>query len=98
MAPEFLSALTLMLVPSTPIHQLAERGRFALPEVKSILGELRTLVAETNPTKTIFRCNHASNHLPIGGRLPRDREMILQKIDAALSGEVPFRSEWSRGL
>jgi radical SAM superfamily enzyme YgiQ (UPF0313 family) len=98
MDPEFLSALTLMLVPSTPIHQLAEKGRFTLPGVESILGELRILVAETRPTETIFRCNHASNHLPIGGRLPRDRAAILQTIDAALAGEVPFRAEWSRGL
>jgi radical SAM superfamily enzyme YgiQ (UPF0313 family) len=98
MDPEFLSALTLMLVPSTPLDQLAERGRFTLPDVETIIGELRILVAQTNPTETIFRCNHASNHLPIGGRLPRDRKAILQKIDAALAGEVPFRAEWSRGL
>ena len=98
MDPEFLSALTLMLIPSTPICKLAESGRFELPSVEDLLRELRTIIAETNPSDTIFRCNHASNYLPIGGRLPRDREAILQKIDAALSGDVPFRAEWSRGL
>jgi radical SAM superfamily enzyme YgiQ (UPF0313 family) len=98
MDPEFLSALTLMLVPSTPIHRLAERGGFVLPDVKSLLGELRLFVAECHPTDTIFRCNHASNHLPLRGRLPRDRETILQTIDAALSGEVTLRTESFRGL
>lgn len=98
MDPEYLSALTLMLVPGTPIQRLMERGQFTLPGVEALLRELRILVAEANPTDAIFRSNHASNYLPIGGRLPRDRESILQQIDAALAGEVPCRAEWFRGL
>jgi len=98
MDPEFLSALTLMLIASTPIYSLAERKRFQMPSVKGLLRELRIIVAEANPSDAIFRSNHASNYLPIGGRLPRDREAILREIDAALSGDVPFRAEWSRGL
>jgi len=98
MDPEFLSALTLMLIPSTPICKLAESGRFEMPSVDGLLRELRIIVAETSPSDTIFRCNHASNYLPLGGRLPRDRDAIVAKIDAALSGEVPFREEWLRGL
>jgi radical SAM superfamily enzyme YgiQ (UPF0313 family) len=98
MAPEYLSALTLMLVPSTPIYRLAETKRFELPTVDALLRELRILFAESNPGETIFHSNHASNYLPIAGRLPRDREFILQQIDAALSGNLPCRDEWSRGL
>ncbi len=98
MDPEFLSVLTLMLIRSTPIHRLAESDRFQMPSVEDILGELRIIVAEANPSNAIFRCNHASNYLPVGGRLPRDREAILEKIDAALSGDVPFAAELSRGL
>jgi radical SAM superfamily enzyme YgiQ (UPF0313 family) len=98
MNPEYLSALTLMLIPATPVYRLAERGEFELPSVDALLRELRIMVAEANPRDAIFRCNHASNYLPIGGRLPRDREAILQEIDAALSGQTPCRAEWSRGL
>ena len=98
MDPEFLSALTLMLVPSTPIHTLVEAGKFTLPSVERLLGELRTFVADANPTDAIFRCNHASNYLPIAGRLPRDRNAILKQIDAALSGDHAIRAEWARGL
>jgi radical SAM superfamily enzyme YgiQ (UPF0313 family) len=98
MDPEYLSTLTLMLIPSTPIYKLAESGRFELPTIEGLLEELRIIVAETNPSDTIFRSNHASNYLPIGGRLPRDRKAILQQIDAALSGHTPIRAEWSRGL
>lgn len=98
MDPEYLSALTLMLIPGTPIQRLTERGQFALPGVEALLRELRVLVAETNPSDAIFRSNHASNYLPIGGRLPRDREAILQQIDTALAGNTPCRAEWMRGL
>jgi radical SAM superfamily enzyme YgiQ (UPF0313 family) len=98
MDPEFLSTLTLMLIPSTPIDKLARTGRFELPSIDDLVRELRIIVAETNPTDTIFRCNHASNYLPIGGRLPRDRDAILREIDTALAGDTPLRSEWSRGL
>ncbi len=98
MNPEFLSTLTLMLIPSTPIHKLAQSGRFEMPSIEGLLRELRIIVAEANPANTIFRSNHASNYLPIGGRLPRDRETILQQIDAALSGDVLLRAEGFRGL
>jgi len=98
MDPEFLSALTLMLIPSTPIYKQAESGRFQLPSVENLLRELRIIVADANPSDAVFRCNHASNYIPIGGRLPRDRQTILEQIDAALSGDVPYRAEWSRGL
>ncbi|MBU0717220.1 MAG: B12-binding domain-containing radical SAM protein [Planctomycetes bacterium] len=98
MDPEYLSALTLMLIPSTPIHKLAASGRFELPDITGLLRELRIIVSESNPSQAIFRANHASNYLPIGGRLPRDRVTILQQIDAALTGDTPVRAEWSRGL
>ncbi len=98
MDPEFLSTLTLMLTPATPIYNQAQAGRFTMPGVDDLLQELRIFVREVNPTATIFRCNHASNYLAIGGRLPRDREAILQQIDAARIDSGPLRAEWSRGL
>jgi radical SAM superfamily enzyme YgiQ (UPF0313 family) len=98
MDPRYLSALTLTLVPGTPIHRMERKGRFRLPPVPDLLQELRTLVAEARPSGAIFRTNHASNHLPLEGRLPRDRERILAIIDAALGGRVPLRPEYWRGL
>ena len=57
-----------------------------------------TVLEEAHPSAAIFRSNHASNYLPIGGRLPRDHEAILAAIDEALAGRVPLRPEWARGL
>lgn len=98
MDPEFLSALTLTVVPETPLATLVRRGRFELPAVPALLGELRAFVAEAAPTHAVFRTNHASNHLPLGGRLPADRARILAVLDDALAGRVRLRPEGSRGL
>jgi radical SAM superfamily enzyme YgiQ (UPF0313 family) len=98
MDPAFLAALTLTVVPETPLATLVRRGRFELPAVPSLLGELRTFVELAAPTDALFRTNHASNHLPLGGRLPRDRSRNHGVLDAALDGRIDLRTESSRGL
>jgi hypothetical protein len=98
MDPRFVSLLTLTVIPGTPIAKLQQRGRFELPTIEGMLEELRTYIAEARPRDAIFRTNHASNYLPLSGRLPRDRERLLGVLDAALAGEIPLRPEWSRGL
>lgn len=98
MDPEFLSALTLTVVPGTPQDALVRTGRFELPDVSGLLRELRILVAEAAPSAAVFRTNHASNYLPLGGHLPADRDRIVGTLDAALAGAIPLRPEWARGL
>lgn len=98
MDPRFLSLLTLTVVPGTPIARLQERGKFELPGIEALLRELRIFVAEAAPSDAIFRTNHASNYLPLAGRLPRSRERILGALDAALAGQLALRPEWARGL
>lgn len=98
MDPPFVSLLTLTVVPQTPIARLSEKGKFELPSVHRMLGELRSFVALARPTDAVFRTNHASNYLPLGGNLPRDRERILGVLDHALAGGVRLRPEWARGL
>ena len=98
MDPDYLSALTLTVVPGTPLARTQGNTGWTLPEVPQLLGELRTMVAESRPTKALFRTNHASNYLPLGGTLPDDRERIVDTLDLALSGAIPLRPEWSRGL
>ncbi|WP_243384613.1 radical SAM protein [Geothrix alkalitolerans] len=98
MDPRFLSTLTLTVVPHTPLAALEDQGRFELPDLPGLLRELRWFLEEARPGNAIFRSNHASNYLPIGGRLPRDREAMLAAVDAALEGHIPLRPEWARGL
>lgn len=98
MDPAFLSALTLTVVDGTPLARTRARRGWRLPDVRGLLSELRTFVDRATPTRALFRTNHASNYLPLGGWLPEDRGRIVAAIDGALAGDVPLREESSRGL
>ena len=95
--PLYLSALTWMPVRQAPLWSLMERGDFNLPGDDGILAELEMLVRNLDLNDTVFRANHASNPLPIAGRLSRDRESILDIIGAARRGAVPLRPFFLRG-
>ncbi len=98
MDPNYLAALTLTVVPGTPLAKTQDRRGWELPDIYGLLDELRTLVDSARPTDALFRTNHASNYLPLGGRLPRDRQRIVETIDLALAGAIPLRPEEARGL
>ena len=98
MNPSYFSALTVTVVPGTPLAKLSAKGRFAVPPVPDLLRELRLMVEHASPTSCVFRTNHASNYLPLGGSLPVDKARILRTIDRALAGDVPLRPEAFRGL
>jgi len=46
----------------------------------------------------VFRSNHASNYLPIKGRLSRDRAKILDVITQGMINPHNIRPEYLRGL
>ncbi len=96
--PEYVGALSLMLVPGTPLYDDYQAGRFQLIEPDEMLRELRTMIAETDLSRGLFHANHASNYLPIRARLPRDKAETLALIDAALDGKVRLKPEWMRAL
>ena len=98
MDPNYVGALTVMLVPGTPLHEDYSNGKFELLTEREILEELREMVAHTNLTRGLFFSNHASNYLPLKARLPRGKQQALDLIDSALNGEVGLRAEWMRAL
>lgn len=79
--PDYIGALTLMLVPRTELYRRMERGEFELPGPFEILDEMRILIGHLEVKGTEFRSNHASNYLPIKGRLPEDKEKMLALIN-----------------
>ncbi len=99
--PRFASALTLILEPGTDNY--AER--FGDPDWRLLtplefLAELRGLVAGIDAHGVIFRANHASNYLSVGGTFNKDKERMLAGIDAVLAGggDVHLKPEFLRGL
>jgi len=96
--PHYVGALTLMIVPGTPLGEAAAKGEFELPTTTGMLRELREMVARTELTDGLFFANHASNYLPIRSRLPQDKARTLDLIDQALKGRVRLKPEWLRAL
>jgi radical SAM superfamily enzyme YgiQ (UPF0313 family) len=96
--PDYVGALSLMLIPGTPLYDDHAAGRFPLLDAQEMLAELRTMFANTHISKGLFHANHASNYLPIKARLPKDRDSVLELIDKALAGEVGLKPEWLRAL
>lgn len=98
MDPNFVGALSLMLIPGTSLCDDYETGRFRLIDPMEMLQELRTMIEHTHLTQGMFHANHASNYLPIKARLPKDKQMTLHMIDEALAGRVSLKPEMLRAL
>ncbi len=96
--PEFVGALSLMLIPGTPLHTDCQNGRFEPIDPREMLVELGTMLAHTHMTAGLFHANHASNYLPIRARMPADKEKTLQLINRALAGDVQLKPEYLRAL
>ena len=96
--PEFVGALSLMLMPGTPLHTDYQDDRFELIGPREMLLELGTLLAHTHMTGGLFHANHASNYLPIRARMPADKEKVLQLINRALEGTIQLKPEYLRAL
>ena len=98
MDPNYVGALTVMLIPGTPLHEDFTSGKFELPDERGFLLELREMIAHTNLSRGLFFSNHASNYLPVKARLPKGKQQALDQIDGALKGKIGLRPEWMRAL
>jgi radical SAM superfamily enzyme YgiQ (UPF0313 family) len=87
--PRFISTLCMMVVPGTPLHEEMEAGRFVPPTPRQTLEELRLFIANLDVDGAIFRSNHISNFLALGGTLMKDKPAILDSLDRVLAGDIP---------
>ncbi|HOI73976.1 MAG TPA: radical SAM protein [Syntrophales bacterium] len=100
MDPDYTGALTLMLVPGTPLHDDWKAGRFILPDQYGFLEELGIMIGRSRFTNCFFTSNHASNYLPIRARLPEEKEATVQLIREVVESRDRklLRPEYLRGL
>ncbi|MDI9569877.1 MAG: radical SAM protein [Pseudomonadota bacterium] len=98
--PDYVGALTLMLVPGAPLHDEYEAGNFLLPDAFGFLNELGIMIANSTFTNCFFTSNHASNYLPIRARLPQDKERTVALIEKVIGTANPglLRPEYARAL
>lgn len=83
--PHYIGALTLYIEETVPLFQERETGRFREVEPVDALRELRIMVDNMELTDCVFRANHITNYLPVGGRLSRDRNMIVAELGEAIA-------------
>jgi radical SAM superfamily enzyme YgiQ (UPF0313 family) len=100
MDPDYVGALTLMLVPQTELYEDYIAGRFVLPDKIGFIRELYLMIANSNFTDCYFTSNHASNYLPIKARLPGQKEIIMKMIGSVIEEKdvSRMRPEYLRGL
>jgi radical SAM superfamily enzyme YgiQ (UPF0313 family) len=98
MNPDFVGALTVMVLPNTELGQEFNKGNFKPLSITQTLVELGEMLASTQLSRGLFYSNHASNYLPIKVRFPEGKEPALALIQKAIQGEVGLRPEWMRGL
>ena len=100
MDPDYAGALTLTLIPETPLYKEWERGEFELITPFDSLGELKTIVENSSFSHCFFSSMHASNYYAIRGSMPEDKEKVLKQLNALLSKRDPdmLRPEYLRGL
>jgi len=100
--PHFIRVRTCIPQPGSSLYDAMTEGRFQLPSPETILKETRLLLEELQVTSE-FLSDHVSNLLPLHGRLPEEKERMVQMIDDALNrlkedGELREEMELRRQL
>jgi len=98
--PDYVGALTLTLVPGTPLYEEWGRNGFHPLSPFQSLEELKLVIENSDFTNCFFSSMHASNYLSVRGKLPQDRERMLRQLEKVLAARDPslLRPESLRGL
>jgi radical SAM superfamily enzyme YgiQ (UPF0313 family) len=98
--PDYVGALTLTLVPSTPLYHQWERNEFHPLSPFQSLEELKLIIQNSSFTDCFFSSMHASNYFSVRGKLPQDRDRMLAQLEKVLTARDSslLRPEFLRGL
>jgi radical SAM superfamily enzyme YgiQ (UPF0313 family) len=81
--PHFIRVRTFIPQPGSPLYEAMTEGRFESPSPATILKETRLLLERLQVTSH-FLSDHISNLLPLHGKLPEEKEAMIEMIDGAL--------------
>ena len=95
--PEYVSFLTLRVYPGTPLYDQVKNGEFQRMSPMELLDELKLFLKSVDSEGSVFRSNHASNYVDLGGDLNRDIPRMLAQIEEAQS-DHDFKPDFMRGL
>lgn len=86
-SPDFVRLRTYVPIPGTEWHDRWRRGELTLLSAHQAVAETRLLV-ERLAGPTLLLSDHLSNFVNLNGRLPDDRELMLQGLDEAAAWPV----------
>ncbi|MBU1998347.1 MAG: radical SAM protein [Candidatus Omnitrophica bacterium] len=98
MQPRYLSFLSLIVIPDTPLAEEVKKGGFEELDSLELLKESYEIIKGLDLKKTIFRSDHASNYLALDGVLPKDKIKLSNVLKSAIDGKIRLRPEILRGL
>jgi len=83
--PHFIRVRTFIPQPNSPFYEAMVEGHFQPASPETILKETKLLLEKLQVTSQ-FLSDHISNLLPLHGKLPEDKEKLIQMIEEALRG------------
>jgi radical SAM superfamily enzyme YgiQ (UPF0313 family) len=81
--PHFIRVRTFIPQPGSQLYEAMGVGRFQSASLETILKETKLLLEELGVTSQ-FVSDHVSNLLPLHGKLPEEKERMIQMVDDAL--------------
>lgn len=98
--PDYAGALTLTLVPGTPLYEQVQQGNFHPISPFQSLEELKIITENSHFTNCFFSSMHASNYLSVRGQLPQEKQRMIKELENVLTRREPslLRPEFMRGL
>lgn len=98
--PDYAGALTLIMVPGTPLYEDWQQGNFSLLSPFQSLKELLAIIKYARFTNCFFSSMHASNYFNVRGILPKDKERMIKELENVIRKEdaSSLRPETLRGL
>jgi radical SAM superfamily enzyme YgiQ (UPF0313 family) len=83
--PHIVRPRTLYIQDDTPLWHQRRRGEFVEAGPREALLETRILIERISVPITLLS-DHITNYLPLHGRLPRDRDHMIEIVDRTLAG------------
>jgi len=96
--PTFIRIRSTVPVPGTPLHRMMTDGRWVPLTEEEKVGEIRACLERLDGITSTVQSDHIMNLLEdVAGRLPGDKQRMLEPIDRFLSMNPPDREAFIVG-
>lgn len=98
--PKYASTLVLTTYKGLEHFKSRYLGEFIPLHLPELFDEMKIFMEQLNLNETIFRSDHASNHLVLKGVLGKDKQQFLNQIDMAINHPeiANLRKQHQRGF